>query len=110
MKELSRLTPATLDVLQALLETTEPTWGLAIVKTTGRPAGSIYPILERLERLEWAHSEWETDPTRSGPRRRLYRLSPEGAVAAAAAIERARTASTRVGRTPGTAVSSEATA
>ncbi|CAG7609451.1 PadR family transcriptional regulator [Leucobacter soli] len=90
MEPLARITPATADVLAALFELDEPTWGLQLVKRTGRPAGSVYPILERLERLGWAESEWEEDPGRSGPRRRLYRLTDGGAAAVPAALAHAR--------------------
>lgn len=98
MEPLSRLTPATADVLSELLGAPTPTWGLQIVKRSGRPAGSVYPILERLERLGWVQSEWEDDAERSGPRRRLYRLTAEGAPAARAAL-------TRLQRTRGAMVS-----
>jgi PadR family transcriptional regulator, regulatory protein PadR len=91
MKPLSRMTPATLDVLGALIAEPPPTWGLRLVGLTGRPTGSVYPILERLERAEWISSEWEDDPERSGPRRRLYRLTADGAEAARAAMSRAAT-------------------
>lgn len=87
MQPLTRITPATVDVLEALISESEPVWGLRIVNRTGRPAGSVYPILERLESMEWATSEWEVDPNRSGPRRRLYRLTPDGLVAARAAVD-----------------------
>lgn len=90
MEPLSRITPATADVLDSLLATDGPVWGLRIVKHTGRPAGSVYPILERLERLGWVESKWEDDPNRSGPRRRLYELTAAGAAAAAEVISRAR--------------------
>lgn len=90
MEPLPRVTPATADVLAALLASTDPTWGLQLVRLTGRPAGSVYPILERLERCGWVVSEWEDDDARSGPRRRLYRLTEGGAVASPAAIERAK--------------------
>jgi len=90
MEPLSRLTPATADVLAALLDATEPTWGLRIVHATDRPAGSVYPILERLERTGWVTSVWEDDLTRPGPRRRLYRLTAEAVPAARAAVDRAR--------------------
>lgn len=89
MEPLSRLTPATLDVLGALLGETDALWGLRIVGATGRPAGSVYPILERLERAGWVASQWEDDPGRPGPRRRLYRLTTDGAEAARAAVSRA---------------------
>lgn len=88
MDLLSRITPATTDVLTALLGEREPTWGLRIVGLTNRPAGSVYPILERLERAGWVESEWEEDPARSGPRRRLYRLTADGAEAARAVVAR----------------------
>ena len=76
MDELTRVTAPTLDVLEHLLDATDPTWGLLLVKATGRPAGTIYPILDRLERLGWVDSEWEVDD-RPGPRRRLYTLTGE---------------------------------
>ncbi|AYF98446.1 PadR family transcriptional regulator [Protaetiibacter intestinalis] len=90
MEQLSRLTPATADVLAVLLEAGEPSWGLRIVRATERPAGSVYPILERLERAGWISSAWEDDPERSGPRRRLYELTPDGIPAAQAAVAHVR--------------------
>lgn len=101
MEPLSRLTPATLDVLSALLGEPDSIWGLRIVGLTSRPAGSVYPILERLERAGWVESEWEDDPGRSGPRRRLYRLTADGAEAARAAV--ARTGAPRPAMRPGMA-------
>ena len=86
MKPLSRTTPATIDVLTVLDASTDPVWGLAIVKASGRPAGSVYPILERLEQSGWVTSAWEDDPSRVGPRRRFYELTDAGAAAATQAI------------------------
>lgn len=90
MQSLNRVTPATADVLEVLRASGSATWGLQIVKETGRPAGSVYPILERLERLEWVTSEWEPETERKGPRRRLYRLTPDAQLASVAAITKAR--------------------
>jgi len=90
MQPLSRLTPATLDVLAHLLESEEPTWGLVIIKSTNRPAGTVYPVLDRLERSGWVESQWDDTDDRPGPRRRLYHLTGEGAEAAAAAVQRSR--------------------
>lgn len=86
MVPLSRITPATVDVLGALLDGAEPVWGLLVVKQTGRPAGSVYPILERLEAAGWVTSEWEDATARAGARRRLYELTSSGAEAARAAV------------------------
>lgn len=96
MEPLPRVTPTTADVLESLLQADESMWGLRIVQQTGRPAGSVYPILERLERLGWAASNWEDDPERPGPRRRLYELTREGAAAAPSAVARARRRAERV--------------
>ncbi|MFK4731578.1 helix-turn-helix transcriptional regulator [Agromyces mediolanus] len=81
-----RITDATADVLEALVDAADPIWGLALVKRSGRPAGTVYPLLERLERAGWLESEWELDADRPGPRRRLYTLTAAGREAAAPAI------------------------
>lgn len=91
-RPLARMTPATLDVLAHLVAREAPTWGLEIAGATGRPTGSVYPILERLESHEWVVSDWEAGGARSGARRRLYRLTPDAREAAMAALQRARTA------------------
>ncbi len=80
------MTPATLSVLQALRAEGPDSWGLRIVKSTGAPSGSVYPILERLERAGWVESRWEDDSARPGARRRLYRFTAEGATAAVSAL------------------------
>lgn len=90
MTPLSRITAATADVLRALLDAEGATWGMLVIKATGRPAGSVYPILERLEGAGWVTSAWEADTERSGPRRRLYELTTDGAEAAPAAIAHVR--------------------
>ncbi|HSV68383.1 MAG TPA: helix-turn-helix transcriptional regulator [Mycobacteriales bacterium] len=70
-------------VLRALLEDpTKQRYGLEVCELAGLPSGTIYPILARLEQMRWVESEWE-DPVaheRTGrPRRRYYRLTPDGA-------------------------------
>lgn len=101
MDPLPRVTGATADVLDVLLHATEPVWGLKVVKLTDRPAGSVYPILERLERLGWIESEWEEPSERRGARRRLYSLSQDARTASAAVIARARRRSALPTRTRG---------
>ena len=88
MTPLSRMTPATVDVLRVLLDDGASIWGMLVIKRTGRPAGSVYPILERLESAGWASSAWEAETDRSGPRRRLYELTSDGREAARAAVVR----------------------
>ena len=103
MRGLTRVTEPTIEVLQVLLSSHGPVWGLRIAKETGRPTGTVYPILARLEALGWVTGEWEDAPERSGPRRRLYRIT-DGAVALAAetVASRRRTAPRAVSR-PATA-------
>ncbi|RKT57879.1 PadR family transcriptional regulator [Saccharothrix australiensis] len=79
MEPLERIGKATVDVLAALLDGDRPRWGLEIIKLTGRPSGSVYPLLDRLERAGWVTSTWDDDADRRGPRRRMYVLTPEGA-------------------------------
>lgn len=86
MQPLSRITAATVDVLSVLDATGQPVWGLLIIKQSGRPAGSVYPILERLETSGWVTSNWEDDDGRPGPRRRYYELTRDGAIGARSAI------------------------
>ncbi|WP_227996192.1 PadR family transcriptional regulator [Nocardia australiensis] len=81
-----RRTPATAAVLEQLAGTTTPVWGLQIVKDCGRPAGSVYPILARLEEAGWVTSEWETAQDHRGPRRRYYELTAEGRAQAGAML------------------------
>ncbi|QFZ23569.1 PadR family transcriptional regulator [Saccharothrix syringae] len=99
MEPLGRIGRATVDVLAVLLDSDRPRWGLEIIKLTGRPSGSVYPLLDRLERAGWVTSEWDDDSDRRGPRRRMYVLTPEGAREAARV--RARR-SARAGTTPTT--------
>jgi hypothetical protein len=73
-----RLTPALRDVLICLLNTGGEIWGLRVSTTTGRPTGTVYPMLERLEREELVASRWEMNFDRPGPRRRLYALTETG--------------------------------
>lgn len=86
-----RVTAATLDVLETLLDPDEEMYGLKIAKSTGRPTGSVFPILARLEQLGWVISEWESsDPEVRGPRRRFYRLSGVGLAGARELVSQRR--------------------
>lgn len=72
-----------------LQDPTSPWYGLALAEETGVRSGTVYPILARLERDGWLTSSWEPiDPAIEGrPRRRLYRLTALGEVAARDARE-----------------------
>jgi DNA-binding PadR family transcriptional regulator len=79
-------------VLRALLEhPAQELYGLEVCAKAGLQSGTIHPILARLERAEWLESRWEdADPHEQGrPRRRYYRLSPNGAERARLALARA---------------------
>jgi PadR family transcriptional regulator PadR len=89
MEPLARVGRATIDVLAVLLDADEPRWGLEIIKATGRPSGTVYPLLDRLERAGWVTSRWDDDEQRRGPRRRLYALTRDGAIEARRACARA---------------------
>lgn len=89
MEPLQRIGKATVDVLEVLLGADGPRWGLEIIKLTGRPSGSVYPLLDRLERAGWVTSEWDDDAERRGPRRRMYRLTAEGATEARKVVAKA---------------------
>jgi PadR family transcriptional regulator, regulatory protein PadR len=87
-----RLTLPTQLVLRALLETpARERYGLELGQAAGLPSGTIHPILARLERIGWLVSEWEdVEPREQGrPRRRYYRLTPDGAEQARTALARA---------------------
>jgi len=66
-------------VLQAFLGEPEvPRYGLELMKVTGLPSGTLYPILARLERAGWMRSEREPDPPGGRPARRYYLLTAPG--------------------------------
>jgi len=65
--------------------------GFDILRATGLPSGSVYPLLRRLEDAGLLGSRWEDvddahDAAR--PQRRYYALTPAGRTALAAARER----------------------
>src|SRR5438093_7620006 len=73
-----RLSPATVSVLQVMMRTASSRqYGYSLMRATGLKSGSLYPILERLEKAGWVESEWETvDEQKPGrPPRRYYRLT-----------------------------------
>lgn len=56
-------------------------FGLEIMDATGLPSGTVYPTLSRLESRGLVRGRWESEAVahREGrPRRRYYRITPEG--------------------------------
>ena len=102
MEGLSRVTAATLDVLEALMGPDEELYGYKIALRSGRKTGVVYPILDRLEAAGWVESAWEREHRdERGPRRRFYRLSPDGLSAARSLlVERRGTARQRQDEAP----------
>jgi PadR family transcriptional regulator, regulatory protein PadR len=81
-----RVTGPLLDVLEVFLQALtdgQELHGWAILKATKRAGPTVYGVLDRLEDAGWVTGRWEDQPPNvNTPRRRLYRLSPTGAVAA----------------------------
>ena len=76
-----RLSQRTFQVLNVFLDQPkERLAGSDIAHRTRMLSGTLYPILIRLEKAGWLHSEWEQlDPREAGrPRKRFYRLTPLG--------------------------------
>jgi PadR family transcriptional regulator PadR len=88
-----RMTLQTQLILRALLdEPSKERYGLELSDLVGLPSGTIYPILARLEQAGWVDSAWENPAVHEAagrPRRRFYRLTPDGTNQAPAALARA---------------------
>jgi PadR family transcriptional regulator PadR len=87
-----RMTEPTQRVLRELLD--DPTaelYSLGICKAVDLAPGTVHPILTRFEDIGWLESRFEEiDPSEVGrPRRRYYRLTPDGAEFARDALARA---------------------
>jgi PadR family transcriptional regulator, regulatory protein PadR len=94
-----RMTLPTQLVLRALVnDPTREMYGLEICALAGLPSGTIHPILARLEAVGWLESRWEEiDPKAEGrPRRRYYRLSPDGLEFSRDALARAHETTARL--------------
>jgi DNA-binding PadR family transcriptional regulator len=65
-------------VMLVLLTDAANLGGYTICRAAGIGSGSAYPALARLEKLGWLDSEWETPEPVNRPRRRFYRLTPDG--------------------------------
>ncbi len=80
---------STVTILRALSDGVR--YGLDIMDRTGLPSGTVYPALQRLERMGHVTARWEGESVARAegrPQRRYYRLTGAGAAALAAAIRR----------------------
>ncbi len=85
-----RLTKPTAQVLTAFLAAKDDgCYGFELIEQTGIGAGTIYPMLTRLEEIGWIESTWEDiDPAKAGrPARRYYALTATGRIEALAKLE-----------------------
>ncbi len=77
-----RVTGPLLDVLEAFLDAFgqgQELHGWAIMRGTKRAGPTVYGVLERLEDRGWIVGSWEEQPPDANmPRRRYYRLTPNG--------------------------------
>jgi DNA-binding PadR family transcriptional regulator len=81
MAEQVRITAGVARLLAVLVvDATQWRYGLDLMRATGQPSGSLYPMLTRLEAAGWLDAEWEdVDPVAQGrPARRYYRLTADG--------------------------------
>ncbi|WP_238015338.1 PadR family transcriptional regulator [Dactylosporangium sp. AC04546] len=77
---MERITQPTLDVLEALLAAEDfELHGWAIIKSTQRSGPTVYKILERLAGGGLLTERWEELGEQDNrPRRRFYKLTPNG--------------------------------
>lgn len=84
------MTLQTQAVLAVLLQ--RETWGFELSRDSGLPAGTIYPILQRLTAAKWVTSRWEPADMaqeEGRPPRRYYSLTTEGRARAVHALDEA---------------------
>ena len=66
-------------------------YGFDLLEQTGLTSGTVYPALERLERLGFARSRWEDAATAHAekrPPRRYYEITRDGKAELAQALDR----------------------
>jgi PadR family transcriptional regulator len=90
-----KMSRSTLEVLAYFVEAKDdPVYGNELIKRTRLKSGTIYPILDRLERAGWLTAEWEEidQSAEKRPRRRNYRLTGLGVRAAMRELDAAERA------------------
>jgi PadR family transcriptional regulator PadR len=83
---IERVTDATLDVLEVLLQAHRDgrdVHGWEVKKATQRSGPTVYGVIDRLEDASFVEGHWQyQDSSDKGPRRRYYRLTGTGIAAA----------------------------
>jgi PadR family transcriptional regulator PadR len=83
---IERVTDATLDVLEVLLQAHRDgrdVHGWEVKKATQRSGPTVYGVIDRLEDASLIEGHWQhQDSVDKGPRRRYYRLTGTGVAAA----------------------------
>ena len=95
-----RMTVETLKVLGVFVQDpAEGRYGLELIRASGVQAGTLYPILTRLEKAGWLEGDWEDiDEAAEGRRaRRYYTLTPLGLREAGAALAEMRRLAAKTG-------------
>ena len=101
MAGIERVTDATLDVLEVLLQAHRDgrdVHGWEVKKATRRSGPTVYGVIDRLEDAQFIEGHWEQqDSSDKGPRRRYYRLTGVGVTAASKLIaERGQRSQTKI--------------
>lgn len=79
------LSPKMADIIKVFLEDpAEPRYGMELMRATGQPSGTLYPILAKFERNGWLSlGREDIDPKVEGrPARRFYRITGSAVPAA----------------------------
>jgi DNA-binding PadR family transcriptional regulator len=84
------ISTASAKVLATFLEEPQQEqYGFRLMRVTGVKSGTLYPLLDRLERIGWikGYDEAIDEQAERRPRRRLYRLTSTGVRDARVAVE-----------------------
>lgn len=95
MGKQTRVTQPMLDVLEFLVDHMDDPGGVhgwQIITVIKRAAPTVYGVVDKLEDAGWLDSWWEDSPVEGRPRRRMYKLTPNGRVEARALLDERRPA------------------
>lgn len=88
MKWPFRVTDPLLAVLRVLVEDDDEVHGWSVSERSGQSGPTVYRAFERLRAAGWAVARWEdANPEPGKPRRRLYKLTPDGRAQARELLE-----------------------